>query len=546
MPDPFTEITPGVLVATAVQYTTTTTVVASPGGTCLVIDPAVTVAEVAGLAAALSARGLVPAAGWYTHPHWDHLLWHAGLGDVPRYATATCAATAAAWRDDLLQALDREAPGHDLALFGAVSALDADAITWAGPAVAVITHDGHAPGHGAAFLPDSGVLIAGDMCSDIEIPLLDTEAADPVGDYRTGLSRLSAVADDIRFVVPGHGHVGNGQEFRRRVAADLAYLDALERGEPSADPRIAGEWLIAEHEKQVAHLRTRPLSAGRRDEIGRLWNDLAMTEQDEKERADRWKTLGIRTDIAHPARVYNYILGGKDNFAVDRAAAEASLRVMPEIRDSARGNRLFLARAVQFLRDSGIRQFLDIGTGLPVSPNTHQIAQAGHPGARVIYVDNDPVVFLHAESLMADNNTTTVVRADLRHVDEVLDAAKQHLDFSQPVGLLFIACLHNIPDSDDPAGIVARYLGALAPGSYLVISHVTGDFAPAKQEAVTEENEKRGATFIGRDKAAIGRMFNGRALVEPGLVQISYWRPEGGQPAHNADRVWGYSGVART
>jgi trans-aconitate methyltransferase len=270
-----------------------------------------------------------------------------------------------------------------------------------------------------------------------------------------------------------------------------------------------------------------------------------MTEQDEQERLDPWKTLGIRTDIAHPARVYNYFLGGKDNFAIDRETAQASLKAMPEIVDSARGNRLFLGRAVQFLRDNGVRQFLDIGTGLPISPNTHEIAQAGHPDAKVVYVDNDPVVFLHAESLMADNDTTTVVRSDMRDVDEVLAAARQHLDFTQPTGLLFIASLHNIPDADDPAGLVARYLDTLAPGSFLAISHVTGDFAPAKQDAVTAESGKRGATFIGRDKAAVERMFNGRELVEPGLVQISYWRPEGGQPAHNADRVWGYSGVAR-
>ncbi|HEY1627140.1 MAG TPA: SAM-dependent methyltransferase [Streptosporangiaceae bacterium] len=271
-----------------------------------------------------------------------------------------------------------------------------------------------------------------------------------------------------------------------------------------------------------------------------------MAEIEEQERLDRWKALGIRTDIAHPARVYNYFLGGKDNFAIDREAAEASLRAMPQIVDSARGNRKFLARAVQFLRDNGIRQFLDIGTGLPISPNTHEIAQVGHPDARVVYVDNDPVVFLHAESLMADNSTTTVVRADMRDVDEVLIAARKHLDFSEPVGLLFIASLHNIPDEDDPAGIVARYLAVLAPGSYVVISHVTGDFAPAKQDQVTAENGKRGATFVGRDKATVGLMFNGKELVEPGVVQISYWRPEGGQPDPNANRVWGYCGIART
>ena len=212
-----------------------------------------------------------------------------------------------------------------------------------------------------------------------------------------------------------------------------------------------------------------------------------MAGQNEQERHDRWKALGIRTDIPHPARVYDYLLGGKDNFGVDREAAEMSLKISPEVLDSARANRKFLVRSVRFLRDNGIRQFLDVGTGLPTSPNTYEVAQSGHPDARVVYIDNDPVVFLHAESLMADNETTTVVRADLRDADEVLATAGKLLDFAKPVGLLFVACLHNIPDHDDPAGIVARYLTALAPGSYLVISHVTDEFAPERMHAITAE-----------------------------------------------------------
>jgi hypothetical protein len=270
-----------------------------------------------------------------------------------------------------------------------------------------------------------------------------------------------------------------------------------------------------------------------------------MTEQDDKDRHDRWLALGVRTDIAHPARIYNYHLGGKDNFAIDRETAERSLRVMPQIRDAALANRKFMVRAVRFLRDSGIRQFLDIGTGLPVSPNAHEIAREGSPGARVVYVDNDPVVFLHAEALMAQDADIQVVRADLRDVDEVLAEAGKLLDFSQPVGLQLIACLHNIPDSDDPAGIVARYLAALAPGSYVAISHVTGEFAPEKMRQVTADNAARGSTFIGRSKEEISAMFNGRELVDPGLVLVSYWRPDGGQPDSNADRAWGYGGVAR-
>ena len=258
MPDPFTEILPGVLVATGVLYTTTTTVVAGPDGSCLVIDPAVTVAEIAGLAAAIAARGLRPVLGWSTHPHWDHVLWHASLGDVPRYATPAAAAAARSERDQLAAAAEESAPGHDRSLIGNVTRLSGTSLPWDGPAAELIVHDGHAPGHGAVFLPDSGVLIAGDMCSDIEIPFVvdpgEPEASmDPVGDYRAGLSRLAAVTG-IRHVVPGHGQVADAGEFRRRVEADFAYLDLLERGEPSDDPRISG-YARAFHEQQLRYFQ---------------------------------------------------------------------------------------------------------------------------------------------------------------------------------------------------------------------------------------------------------------------------------------------------
>jgi len=251
-----------------------------------------------------------------------------------------------------------------------------------------------------------------------------------------------------------------------------------------------------------------------------------------------------RTDVAHPARVYDYWLGGKDNFAADRAAAEQVLQVMPEILDTVRGNRQFLLRAVHFLRDAGIRQFIDLGSGLPSSPNVHEIAQADNTGARVVYVDNDPVVFLHAEALMAGNHATAVARADLRDVDEVLSRAGELLDLTRPTGLLFVGCLHHIVDSDDPAGLVARYLAALAPGSYLVISHATDEPSAEKMRANSEVAESSGAVLIPRGKDAILRMFNGRELVDPGLVLVSYWRPEGGDPGPNADRAWAYGGVA--
>jgi SAM-dependent methyltransferase len=257
---------------------------------------------------------------------------------------------------------------------------------------------------------------------------------------------------------------------------------------------------------------------------------------------------GIPTDIgpeiAHPARVYDYWLGGKDNFAADRAAADQVLKVMPEILDTVRGNRRFLVRAVGFLRDVGIRQFLDIGSGLPSSPNVHEIAQAGSTGARVVYVDHDPVVFSHAGALTAKNDGTAVVLADLRDTGEVLSGAGKLLDFTRPVGLLFVGCLHHIPDPGDPAGIVARYLRALAPGSYLVISHATSEFSAEKMQANAEVADSSGTMLIPRSRDAILGMFNGRELVDPGLVLVSRWRPEEGEPGPNADRAWAYGGVA--
>lgn len=254
----------------------------------------------------------------------------------------------------------------------------------------------------------------------------------------------------------------------------------------------------------------------------------------------------IRTDIPHPARVYDYWLGGKDNFPADRAAAEQVLEVMPEILDTVRGNRQFLVRAVAFLRDAGIRQFLDIGSGLPSSPNVHEVANARDTGARVVYSDHDNVVVSHARTLMAKSNedTVSVVHADLRDVDTILSEAAKLLDFSQPVALIFAGVLHHIPDSDDPAGVVARYLAALAPGSYLVISHATNERSEEKMAANAQVADNTGTMLIPRSKDAILRMFNGHVPVDPGLVLVSYWRPEGGDSGPNADRAWVYGGVA--
>ena len=264
--DAFSEIAPGVYVATAEKYTTNTTIVAGAGGGCLLVDPAVTVADLAALAEWLSERGLSPVAGWSTHPHWDHLLWSRALGDAPRYATPRAVAVAQREESGLVSAVEAGAPGHDLTLFARVQPLAGHEIDWAGPRAVVYAHDAHAVGHGAVFLPDHGVLIAGDMCSDVEIPLLDLESADPFGGYRAGL-RVLADIPGVNVIVPGHGHVGDDQEFRRRIAADLAYLDAVQAGgdtstpqdavdpDRTGDPRLTQDWLRAEHARNLARAK---------------------------------------------------------------------------------------------------------------------------------------------------------------------------------------------------------------------------------------------------------------------------------------------------
>lgn len=247
------EVATGVFVATAELYTTTSTVVVGADGGCLVVDPAVTVADVEAVAGWLSSRRLHAVAGWSTHPHWDHVLWARSLGDVVRYATPRAARYAARERQTLMKEVRESAPGHDLSLVARVEPLSGAEVDWDGPRTVVVAHDGHAPGHGALFLPQSGVLVAGDMCSDIETPLLDTDATDPLGDYRRGLAALVALPD-VRVVVPGHGQVADGAEFRRRVEADVAYLDALDAGRDPDDPRLAVDWLRQQHERYLALL----------------------------------------------------------------------------------------------------------------------------------------------------------------------------------------------------------------------------------------------------------------------------------------------------
>jgi glyoxylase-like metal-dependent hydrolase (beta-lactamase superfamily II) len=249
--DRLTQISAQVFVATGDLYVTNSTVVSDGNGGCLVIDPAVTVAEVARLAADLRRMSLRPRAGFATHPHWDHVLWSAELGDVPRFASHRTVEAAERERAGLIEGVQDAAPGHDMELFGMLTPLhEPDAIPWDGPAAVVITHQGHAPGHSAVFFPGSATLVAGDMCSDIEVPSLDLDQADPVGDYLAALDKL--VALPVERVIPGHGRIGDGAEFRRRIELDRVYLENLRRGSDLRDPRPIAGWLIAEHEKQAA------------------------------------------------------------------------------------------------------------------------------------------------------------------------------------------------------------------------------------------------------------------------------------------------------
>ena len=257
---------------------------------------------------------------------------------------------------------------------------------------------------------------------------------------------------------------------------------------------------------------------------------------------------GFDTQHAHSARVYNYWLGGKDNFAADREAAEQAISANPGIVTDVRANRAFLARAVRFLSaECGVRQFLDIGTGLPTASNTHEVAQATAPDARIVYVDNDPIVLAHARALLTSTpqGATAYLDADLREAPAILSAAAQTLDFGRPIALMLLIILHLIPDSDDPYGTVSTLVRALAPGSYLVLAHPASDIRAAQMAEMTRRVNERmsGPAATMRDRTAISRFFDGLDLLDPGVVQPQQWRPEPG--ALSPPRVTAWCGVAR-
>jgi hypothetical protein len=237
------------------------------------------------------------------------------------------------------------------------------------------------------------------------------------------------------------------------------------------------------------------------------------------------------TSVANQARIYDYLLGGKDNYAADRAAVDAVLKVAPELGFTARANRAFLGRVVRYLTaQAGIRQFLDIGTGIPTAGNTHQVAQAVAPESRVVYVDYDPVVLAHARALLTSHKAgaTEYVDADLRDTDAILGHAARLLDFTKPVAVTLLMVLHVIPDSDDPHALVAKVMDSLPSGSYLAVSHLGSDLLDREAKQGFENIVSRSAQqqYIGRSRDEMLRFFEGTDLVEPGLVRVEEWRPD--------------------
>jgi S-adenosyl methyltransferase len=255
--------------------------------------------------------------------------------------------------------------------------------------------------------------------------------------------------------------------------------------------------------------------------------------------------LNVR--VPHPARVYDVWLGGKDNFEADRAAAQAGLEAFPFTIQSVRANRAFLARVVKYLvAEAGIRQFLDIGTGLPSADNTHEVAQGAAAESRVVYVDNDPIVLLHAQALLTSTEpgATDYVDADLREPGKILEAAARTLDFTQPVAVMLIAILHFIADDQRPRQIVDTLMDAVAPGSYLAVSHLAKDIFPDELAAFASDFNARATEKVTlRDRTEVSGFFGGLDLIEPGVVQVSQWRPRTDEEAAEPTAVWG--GVAR-
>lgn len=261
----------------------------------------------------------------------------------------------------------------------------------------------------------------------------------------------------------------------------------------------------------------------------------------------------IDVTVAHPARRYDYWLGGKDNFQADRESGDAIAAAFPGVRLGARENRGFLRRAVTYLmREAGVTQFLDVGTGIPSADNTHEVAQALDPAARVVYVDNDPIVLAHARALLTGTaqGRTAYLDADLRRPAEILahDDLRSTLDLNHPVALMLVAVLHFVRDEEDPYGVVSQLLAALPAGSFLVMSHVTADYFPPEQARFVQGTQSFGphGVMAFRSRDGFARFFDGLELVEPGIVSVARWHDDRDDAARPPDEAVGiHCAVAR-
>ncbi|MCX4766215.1 SAM-dependent methyltransferase [Streptomyces sp. NBC_01275] len=259
----------------------------------------------------------------------------------------------------------------------------------------------------------------------------------------------------------------------------------------------------------------------------------------------------IDTSRPHPARVYDWWLGGKDNYPVDEELARRILAVDDTVLRGARANRRFMQRAVRVAAEAGTRQFLDIGTGIPTEPNLHQVAQGVAAEAKVVYADNDPIVLRHAQALLhsTPEGSTQYVHADVRDVDALLHRAAESLDFGRPIALSLVALTHYLgedPAGDDVYGLLRRYLAALAPGSWLILSQVTPDLNPAAIEKAAENFRRSGTPFHPRSLPEFSRFFEGLELLGPGVIPVSGWRPDPEDVALQAEGIVPlYAGVAR-
>ncbi len=261
-----------------------------------------------------------------------------------------------------------------------------------------------------------------------------------------------------------------------------------------------------------------------------------------------WAPDDIDLERPSGARVYDYFLGGAHNFAADRALAEAIASMSPDIGDTMRANRAFLRRAVRFLADAGVTQFLDIGSGIPTVGNVHEVAHAIDPAARVVYVDVDPVAVSHSRAMLADEPTTTVIEADARDTEAILThpETRRLLDFDEPIAVLLLGVLHFVPDEDDPAGVVARLREALPTGSYTALVNVTHENQPPEVIEGQKLSSRTSTPIFLRSREELLAQFDGFTLLEPGLVPLPLWRPDpDAEAVAHPERFGALAGVGR-